>query len=312
MLASWPLHSLAEVFEVNSKTDNVETFDTKFILRPYLQINALALQIKDQDNAATAVTFLPNISLLNPGVAFSYDWIGGSFVYNIPGTSLDKDTFGTTRFFDLQFNWHYRHFAGDLIYQDYKGFYLLDPGAHGETERRRPDMAMQIGTVNTYFIFNQNFSLSAAFKQSERQIANGGSLLLMLSAKYYSISNSSEIIPKQRQTVFAEAGTITSGRFADGIVGPGYGYTRILDNWAVTATITGGLGVQNQQYSTATEFKDRYNFALGGNLKWSAIYRDGRFFAGSQFSLDAAQAQFARGQFLLVSALIQFFAGWRF
>lgn len=306
------LGAIAELFKVNSAADNIEDFDTKFILRPYLEINTLFFQIKDQDNAQTPVTLLPNISLINPGVAFSYEWIGGSFVYNIPGTSLDKDKYGTTRYFDLQFNWNFRHFGGDLIYQDYKGFYLLDASAHGETQNLRPDMTARIATVNTYFVFNRHFSPSAAFKQSERQINSAGSTILTLSARTYSLSNSSAIIPAARQAVFAEAGTISVGNFVDFTFGPGYGHTKNFGPWALTAMLTAGLGLQNQQYHTATNFHNRYNVALSGNLKWAAVYRDDKFFAGSQFALDASQTSFAKGQFLLISSSIHFFGGWRF
>jgi hypothetical protein len=306
------IYSIKELFNVESSTDNIQKYDTKFIFRPYLEVNTLVFQIREQNDKVAPITFLPNISLVNPGIAFSYEWLGGSFVYNVPGTSLDRDQYGKTSYFDLQFNWNFRHFGGDLIYQDYKGFYITDPGTAGETSRIRPDMTMQILGANAYFVFNRKFSTAAAFHQSERQIETAGSVLLMLATKYYRIANSTEIIPQQMRAPFGEAGTLSSGRFVDVTVGPGYGHMSKLGDWALTAVLMGGLGVQNQRYNTTTDNRSRYNLAINGILKWSAVYHYDTSFAGAQFAVNGSVASFGQGQFWLFSASVQFFVGWRF
>ncbi len=298
----------------------VEAVDGDILIRPALNYNQLSLLIFDQtkDNN-TLVSFKPNNTLFTRvDVGYKGFGLGGSF--NIPGSEKDKAEYGETRSTDFQFYYYGRKFGADIVYQRYEGFYAELGGVGGAFTTglsARGDLKMSNIGANAYYVFSDNFSMPASFRQTERQKKLAYSFLLGGTVSHYTIAADRSLIPQSHQAAFAEYGNYSGGKYTNLSVMPGFGITVVPDNYHfyMSLVVLAGIGMTYADTQTTTGAVKKMTDNYKVNAKYSAGYNGDNIFGGASIVLDlSAAATFSKSTLNVGSGVIfiEVFAGIRF
>jgi len=243
----------------NTDSDNFKKYSKLLTIRTGISRPILALAIRPVEkdlskSEGKIIRYSPN-TMENLNVALSWNGLGISLGRELRFTEADTDRFGKTEYKNYQLYYHSRNFGIDLFWQEYSGFYLLLPQRFGyepgEPETRRSDLSIRTVGMNAFYSFSDNFSFSAAFDQSERQIKSGGSVMLMLSMTRFSADSSYSLIPPSQEIYFGKEAGYRGGDYSSAGISPGYGYTLIFcDNWFITAAAFLGGGWMHKDYLT--------------------------------------------------------------
>ena len=221
----------------------------------------------------------------------------------------DDNKYGKSDYFDIQFYYFKRRFGIDLFYQDYKGFYLKkDNSIYSDFKLKNIGM-------NAYFVFNyKQFSMPAAFKQSEKQINDAGSFLAFVSFVYQGLDTGKSLVPFGMQSSFPnDVNDLREGNFYTLSIGPGYAHTFLFtEDLTFTFLVHIGAGIQYQNYQTTTKDKTDFKLPLKGSIKLSLLYNIEHFFTGLNFHADFNNVSFVETEFNIITIMIKFFAGLRF
>jgi hypothetical protein len=311
------------------KTETVKTYNTEFIFRgfirkPFLNITLRHYTPKDEKNNSEIIRYEPN-TLANWGASFSWQGFGFAFGLDSPKSEKDESQYGNTKYYDFQVYFYWQRFGFDAHYQKYQGFFLFNPEKYGYSagspEALRPDIkATSIG-CNVFWSFFEEFSFSAAFDQSQRQLSTAFSPLLMASFNTFSIASDHSIIPPSQEGYYGKFSGYTGGDYTGIAITPGFAITYVWNqNWYASAAGFLGSGWMHKNYSTALGNTTENKPFGKGNLRASFGYNDDDLFAGIQGSWDftASERTFRRNlneemtEVIAVTADISIFFGKRF
>ncbi len=317
----------------------IDDFSKRFIIRPFLAVPLQALVIQPSSNNSKAlkslvgtdansglsssasskpVSYYPNFKLA-AGLGVSY-WVFGLSVQTaIDGTAKPDSRYGRTKFFDLQFHYYFRKLGVDAFYQNYRGYYLENPKQYnswvyqngspvylsykrGDPGTVRSDLRITTLGFNVFYVFSDNYSLDAAFKQTERQNRKGGSFLLMLSGMNCRVSASSSLLPLAQEWLYGIYHGFKGGNFTSLGVAPGYSHTFLIGSrYFVTPVIFVGAGAMTdslRMQRTPQELlagrdgkKNKLEAFLKTNMRLSLGYNGDSFFYGLAGVLDISASQ---------------------
>ncbi len=317
----------------------IDDFSKRFTIRPFLAMPFQALVIQPGSNNSKAlksltggdtnadssspdtrrsITYYPNFKLAG-GMGVSYWVFGLSAQMAITGTAKPDSRYGRTKFFDLQLHYYFRKLGVDIFYQNYRGYYLENPkqynswvyqnGTPVSLSYKRSDPGtvrsdLRIATVgfNVFYVFSDNYSLDAAFKQTERQNRSGGSFLLMLSGMNSRVSASTSLLPLTQEWLYGIYHGFKGGNFTSLGIAPGYSYTFLIGtNYFITPVIFVGAGVMTDSlrlHRTPEEIlagrdgvKHKLEAFLKTNLRLALGYNGDSFFYGLAGVLDISASQ---------------------
>ena len=283
---------------VESEKEYIESFEESiFTFRPFLVRESFRFDIFT-DNRETKISYEPNVQWKYGASMTIYDF-GFYFVTdtNRSDWKKDEDEYGKTESMDLLLHYYTKGFGIDLFYQRYKGFYISNPEDHfstwndGDPYPQLPDMKSQSGGINFYyqipiFGFGKYFSLEAAFDQTERQKKSTGSFMIMASAYYLGIDNSSSIIPPESEDDYDELRGLEAGKFYTLSLSPGFAYSLVLWKFSFTPAAFFGIGAQHQIFETGEGEKTSNRIALKINIRASLIFNGDNFLAGTTAFMD--------------------------
>ncbi|MBU2915165.1 DUF4421 family protein [Reichenbachiella agariperforans] len=222
-----------------------------------------AYMLLHDDSTGASIKYKPNQSI-KMGFAFSIDRVLFNFAFNLPFLSKDEERYGKTSGIGIQSNLFLRKYVFDLVYQNYKGFYISNPqtyipGYSARNYPQRPDInSVNVGGAVIYIFNNQKFSYKAAFTQTERQIKNAGSWVTGGYFNYFSLSADSTVVPSRLVGQDYSHDLRHSDFYTMGISG-GYGYSLVfLKHMFLTSTLTLGLGAEVEK-AHATDLRKGYN-----------------------------------------------------
>jgi len=190
------------------------------------------------------------------GGGFNYKWLGLAVSFGLPSPEESVRKFGNTRKFDAQLNIFSKKFGVDVIFQNYKGFYLENPTAlttwPKDSFPHLPTMeTTSIGIEGAYFLNHKKFSYKAAYVRNTVQNKSAGSLLLggfysLDYAGFTSYDSTSSFIPKELPKSVADSFDISSYMSSSYGVSVGYTYTIVfLKKWFVNLSLVPGFGAKN-------------------------------------------------------------------
>ena len=275
--------------EKNYREDNIENFSKYLIIRPFLRIYSLNLEIMyvDPDNEdkdeSTPIRYVPNTPL-HYGAGVSYMGFGLSSQLAMSHPARDTDTYGESDFFDFQFYYFSRKFGIDFFFQNYSGYYLRDPGdfnlSMGDTGTVRSDIENGTAGLNIYYIFSDDYFFSSAFDQSERQKRSGGSLFLMASSLYYTIDSTGSLIPPVEEINYKSDSGFCKGKYFTTGIAVGYAYTLTVLNYYLTPVIYCVSGYMNSRYSVSSGEKVKHNSYIKLGFRLAMGYNGKTWFGG--------------------------------
>lgn len=256
---------------------NIELITSKFSLMPIYvnEYSYLHIKSREYDNAGN-MKYKPNI-IGSVGAKLTIKNFTLAYVHALP----QPEEFGKTKATNLIFNLQRRTLGLQFFWIRYKGLYLdtLDRyGIFDDMKKQgidsafviRPDMKLNNIGFQTNFIANKNFSLNAAFEQTERQKKRAGSFMFLLGANYNSVSNNfgeSLIIPSQ-QDFYPRTSNLYSLKSFSFKVAPGVGYSFVIKKYFnISATLHAGPNFQFKWFKLTnydrTKFSPWLSFYYG-------------------------------------------------
>lgn len=317
----------------------IDDFSRRITIRPFLAVPLQALVIQPSSNNSKAlksltdgdtnadssspatrrsITYYPNFTLAG-GLGVSYWVFGLSAQMAIKGTAKPESRYGRTKYFDLQLHYYFRKLGVDAFYQNYRGYYLENPKQYnswvyqngspvylsytrGGPGTVRSDLRITTLGFNVFYVFADDYSLDAAFKQSERQNRSGGSFLLMLSGMNSRVSASSSLLPLAQEWLYGIYHGFKGGNFTSLGIAPGYSYTFLIGSrYFITPVIFVGAGVmtdslrlqrtQEELLAGRDGKKNKLEAFLKTNLRLALGYNGDSFFYGLAGVLDISASQ---------------------
>ena len=189
--------------------ENIEIIESKFSFAPIYVNEYSYLYIKSrQNNNAKGMKYKPNI-IGSVGAKVTINNFSISYVHAL---SQPKE-FGETKATNLVFNFQKRVFGMQFYWTQYDGLYLDTLDRYGIFDDMykqgvdgayiiRPDIKFNNIGFQTHFAFNKNYSVNAAFEQTERQKKTAGAFMMMFGANYMGVKNekgNSLILPSEQE-----------------------------------------------------------------------------------------------------------------
>lgn len=270
----------------------VETFDTAYLTdytnllttRLFLAFQNASLLVNTYDENISKIVFRPNVNV-RIGIAGFWKWFGLGLSIDNPFYNTDRSLYGKTSTLDLRVNAFGRMVAGELFFQEYKGYYISSPERKDDTYFIIPDMQTISLGIAGYWIYNaKRFSIRAAFIQNERQKKSAGSLLVRPAFLYYRISSDQGIIPPELMATYhiPSSNVITNGNFYTIGLSPGYAYTFVFLKYIyLTAAIFPGVAAQFSEYNHGNFFHSEFEFSFQLSGRFAIGYNSDKWFAGA-------------------------------
>jgi len=300
-------------------------FDTAYLTdytglltaRLFLLYQNASLLINTPDNNISKIVYRPNVNV-RIGLAGFWKWFGLGLSIDNPIYKSDQDAYGRTQTLDLRVNAFGRMIAGELFFQQYKGFFIGSPIRKDGSHVLVPDMRTFSLGIAGYYIYNaKRFSIRAAFIQNERQKKSAGSLVVRPSFLYYRISSDHGIIPREIVDLYHIPSTnlVTEGEFYSLGLSPGYVYTFVfLKNFYLTAAAFPGVALQFSTFTNETGLSANSEFAFQLNGRIAAGYNSEKWFLGVsvQNGFNEVPDKLSNALFSYDVAQIRFWGGTRF
>lgn len=256
---------------------------------------------------AEDLLYRPNTPF-NIGVGFNYRILGINAGFNLPLINDTKER-GRTRYLDIQSHFYGRRLLVDFYLQQYKGFYLSNPGIiNGNNNDQvyiRPDLyTLNFGLVVQFIPNGRKFSFRGAFLQNEVQLQSAGSPIIGGSISDVAVRSDSSIIPVDiRYRGYFNDFDYNRSDVKSLAFNFGYGYTLVLpQHLFITAAGTAGVGINysnlwmSQGNSTAAFGTD-----INATIRIGLGYNSRRYYAGMHYlgsvSASSTPIVYTRQQF---------------
>lgn len=302
----------------NGVPENITVFPKNFLLKPKYLFPGIIFNVSNRDGNGQSFNWKPSI----PGV------VGGalrikkfyiSMGFRLPGSAAHETKFGKTTYQDYFINIQGRIVAWTIFYRDYKGFYLDNykkfyPDWREDSLGYPKSKNLHIieGGMNLGFNFNKNFSLNAAFAQSERQKKSAGSFLMTVSERYQRIETDSNIVPSTQTLNYANLDRLTAGDFLTTIISLGAGYQFVMGKFHLTPVVLIGSGIQIQNYQQPGRNIWRLNVPTYANARAQFGYNGDNFFANIIYGAEFNSVPIKESRVRLFYQVIEFGMGVRF
>lgn len=295
-----------------------ETPEDKFLIKPYLEIPGLNLELKSRLSTGKLVKWTPNYRA-QTGLGISYDGLIGVSASAKGELSREDETLkGRSEYQDFRFRFPWRRFSIEVGYQKLRGFFAenttdFDPGSN--VYLKRPDLVLESKYANVTFTLKPDrYSLAAAFDQSERQTSSGGSWLgtFHVFENVFEDTGGVPLIPVGLQAYFPNEALVTKGRFLSVTAGGGYGHLWTFGETGYAfSQILLGVGAQAGKSSNGTQ--DFSTSDLAGNIKIDVGTGSNgkRYVSGILISLDQTSNQTTETQLGKLNILVHLFFGFR-
>jgi len=291
--------------------------EKKFLIKPYIEIPGLLLELKSNFNKDKSVIWAPNYRA-QTGLSLAYNgWIGVSAAGKGDLRQEDQALKGDTSYTDFRFRFPWRRISFEFGYQRTRGFFAentsaFDSSANG-TYLKRPDLQLESKYLQMIAVLKPDrYSLAAAFDQSEQHVSDGGSLLAVLQFIETGFSDSQAIIPVPLQASFGSEALVNRGLFRTVNMGIGYGHLfRFRETVYAFGQILAGVGAQmGKSYSDTQEFSaNESSFLLKADLGFGTNGED--WVSGILFSIDSNSNKTSATELSRRLTLLQIFVGYR-
>jgi len=274
-----------------SDSSYVKPFSKKFSARLLLGIKELSFAISSSsklNGSDPSVVYKPNNGVIG-GVGVSYRNILLSYYFNVAGTELDNQRYGSTSIADYQINLTNRLLYISSFHRTYNGFYVSKPyqsylnWEEGMPNPQRPDIKYTTKGIESIINLNQSkYSLNASLKMTEQQVRSVFSTLIYANYSTTSISADSSLIPSQLRSSFFDGKELTLSNFSGWTIMPGVSYSLARRQWFLNPLFFAGIGYLQKELLFANDGAIRYNdyyFRISSRLNCG--YNGKLFFVGA-------------------------------
>lgn len=229
-----------------------------FLIKPYIEVPGLNLELRSV-TSDKGVIWSPNYRA-QTGLSVSYQGlIGVSASAKGEISREDASLKGRSDYTDFRFRFPWRRVSIEFGYQSLKGFFAENTNEFAPGTGQyllRPELTLQSKYLGvTYATKPDQYSLAAAFDQSERQTASGGTWLLTMHVAdtVFEDQGGTPLIPVELQSHFPTESLITKGKFLSITMGGGYGHLWTFGETGYAfAQLLASVGAQIGRSSDAT------------------------------------------------------------
>jgi hypothetical protein len=299
--------------------ENIQTFPKNFLIKPKYVFPAFIFNVSNRDHNGQSFNWRPSIPAVIGG-ALRIKKFYISLGFRVPTSSAYEKKYGKTTFQDYYINIQTRIVAWTIYYRDYKGFYMNDykkfyPGWKQDSLGFPQAKSLHLieGGMNLGFNFNKNFSLNAAFAQSERQKKSAGSFLMTVSERYQRIETDSNLVPSNQTVNYPNLDKLMTGDFLTTIISLGAGYQFVIGKkFHFTPVVLLGSGIQIQNYQQPSRNIWRLNVPTYANARAQFGYNGDNFFANIIYGAEFNSIPIKESRMRLFYQVVEFGIGVRF
>ncbi len=299
--------------------ENITEFPKNFIFKPRYSFPEVTLNVTSRKKTGEKFnwkSYTPG--LVGAGIKIKKVYISAAM--KIPQSPASIKKYGDTKARDIYINFSGRVLLWTLFYRDYKGFYLSDyrqfyPNLNKDSVSfpKSPNLHIIESGINLGFNFNRNFSLNAAFPQSERQKKSAGSFLMNFSERYQHIQTDTiNIVPPSQADNYPNLNRLISGDFVTTIVSLGAGYQIMMGKFHITPIVLVGSGVQFQSYQQIDRNRFWVNVPSYAQFKAQLGYNGDHFFTNIIYNLEFNSVPIKESRMRLFYNVVEFSMGVRF
>lgn len=246
----------AEASSVSTKLGEPEEREKKFLIRPFLALDQLSLDLERGD---TTLSFVPN-SQLAVGLRLGYSGFSISASIDVEA-SEDERVYGKTDYLALQAGRGFRVAGRELFIsaflQTHKGLYLENTSqvVPNSAPLVFPELTvLSLGVTASYYL-NPEFSFDDTFVEFRPREHTVGSWTLRLSTGLMGYDDESvPIVPEQVRERFGEQGTLDASTAL--YLGAMGGYSldfRFFESWCVAGSLLVGATLAREVHETTVE-----------------------------------------------------------
>lgn len=305
----------AETSAVSAKAGGPEEDDKPFLIRPFLAMDVLSLELSNGD---TDVAFEPNTQLA-VGLRVGYGAFSISASVDVEA-SEDTSTYGKTEYLALQagraFRVADRELFVSLFLQYHEGLYVESASGLGSSQLPivLPEMTVvSLGATVTYYL-NPEFSYDATFVEFRPRAESVGSWTLRMSTGIMGFDNAgAPVIPEALRPEFGDVGTLNQSAAA--YVGAMGGYSVDLRFWSrcfFAASLLIGATVAREAYTTDLGVEREGSFAPSALFGFALGYAGDTLHAGLATSADLEGSQAGDAEQSIIRTAVGVFVGVRF
>lgn len=302
----------------NGLPENIEVFPKNFLFKPKFVYPLVVFNVTSREKNGESFNWKPAMPGL-VGLAIRIKKVYAAAMFRLPASKELTKKYGDTKFRDIYVNIQGRIVSWGIFYRDYKGFYLADykkfyPKWNEDSLGFPTSKNLHIieGGLNLGFNFNKNFSLNAAFAQSERQKKSAGSFLMTLSERYQRIETDSNIVPVDQAINYPNLDRFIAGDFFTTILSFGGGYQVVMGKFHFTPIMLLGSGIQFQNYQQPGKNLWRLNVPTYANGKVQFGYNGNKFFTNIIYSIEFNTVPIRESRIRLYRQALEFGMGVRF
>ncbi len=235
---------------LKNNSGNSEIYFTDLTDRLALRFYSLTkfnnLNISGQDKV---YALQPN-GQTNLGIGINYKFIGIGLSLALPVSQNRIDRKGKTTGYDFQVSVFGRWFGFDGYIQNYKGYYLANPGDFVDWQKEYypqiPDMTISSIGLMGFYLFNKNkFSYKAAYNKTQVQKKSAGSFTLGVFAHADAGRTDNGFIPAEIRDSMLVNFDLSEFDLISGGVSAGYMYTFVIKkNFSINLALIPGFGLQ--------------------------------------------------------------------
>ena len=288
--------------------ENVETFKNVFFFRPKVISMGSALRIiskEDESHNFLWRTYTPLVA----GFSLKIKKFVFGIALKLPSSPAMDAKYIKTNFQDININIQSRIVGMHFYFNHYRGFFLAEPNLDipewkgGDEYPLRKKTELYNAGLNLIFQTTKNFSMNAAFAQSERQKKSKGSFLMLIAPRYTRLTTDSTLVPSAYKEELPYTSLLTRASFVTVTTGVGYGYSLIGLNgrFNFTHVVLGGSGLQVGNYTLETDKRAKIRFPLFGQARVSMGLNGDHFFGNiigiadvNTFALRDSKMRFVR------------------
>lgn len=293
----------------------VQAYSDYFFVWPLLKVRTTQFDVRRKDNQGQVLTYRPN-NAVGAGVGVYLFELALEATLSVPIDEKRTSLYGKSTEFDFQLNALSKHWAGDVFYQRYRGFYRTDssvPVPLNQPYPQRPDVVTEnVGVNGVYFFNRKKFSYRSAYNFAERQTKSAGSFLLAGSINSYELRADSAIYGGSYLSVYGTNAAMTRLRTMAISMAPGYSYTLVAGRCFVNAAVSIGPAYSLINYRVNDVNGSLQTFNAFADVRFGVGYNGERFFTGLTW---VSQSRTARVNEVTVgnsSVTIRLLAGYRF
>lgn len=308
------LYSKAQSERDSIRSLYIQEFKDDFFFWPVLKQRSLNFVVSDKKQSKS-VTFQPNSSYSIGIGGYLFD-LGFEVTFAIPLNEKSEYRYGTSKARDWQINALAKKWGADLYYQKYSGFYEsgsdIDPG-DGPFPQRSDISTRNFGVTGLYVFNEKKYSLKSPFTFAERQLKNGGSIILASALNSFKLEADSAVVDSVYMRQLGSSTSFKELHYTTFSVAPGYAYNFVYKDFFLSGALTIGpahnwIYYRNENNSEKNDIR----INLFTSFRIGLGYNGDRFFTGVNFVRQSRAARFENIQFESASTTFRLLVGYRF